>query len=118
MANNARIEVSLTSNNVKDVVAALGDQLEAALETIGIRIENYAKEDCPTDTGRLKNSLTHVVDLNENAVIAGTNVEYAAYVELGTSKMKNYPNGQPYLRPAVEDHMDEYRQIIEEHLQR
>jgi len=78
MANNARIEVSLTSNNVKDVVAALGDQLEAALEAIGIQIENYAKEECPTITGRLKNSLTHAVDLNENAVIAGSNVEYAA----------------------------------------
>lgn len=78
MANNARIEVSLTSSKVKDVVAALGDQLEAALEAIGTQIENYAKEECPTVTGRLKNSLTHVVDLNENAVIAGSNVEYAA----------------------------------------
>ena len=78
MANNVNIEVSLTSSKVKDVVAALGDQLEAALEAIGIQIENYAKEDCPTITGRLKNSLTHAVDLNENAVIAGSNVEYAA----------------------------------------
>jgi HK97 gp10 family phage protein len=114
MANNARIEVSLTSNNVKDVVAALGDQLEAALETIGIQIENYAKEMCPVDTGLLRNSLTHEVRMDENAVIAGTNVEYAAYVELGTQKTRE----QPYLRPAIENHMDEYRQIIEEHLQR
>lgn len=78
MANNVNIEVSLTSSKVKDVVAALGDQLEAALEAIGAQIENYAKEECPTITGRLKNSLTHAVDLNENAVIAGSNVEYAA----------------------------------------
>lgn len=31
--------------------------------------------------------------------IVGTSVEYAAYVEFGTSKMK----AQPYLRPAVRE---------------
>jgi len=35
---------------------------------------------------------------DKNSVIIGTNVEYAPYVELGTSKMA----AQPYLNPALE----------------
>ena len=41
-------------------------------------------------------------------VYIGTNVEYAAYVELGTSRQI----AQPYLKPAVADHAKKYAQII------
>lgn len=50
-------------------------------------------------TGRLRSSISWA--LGEDAVglfaDVGTNVEYAAYVELGTSRMPAYP----YLRPAL-----------------
>lgn len=49
---------------------------------------------------------------NENAVYIGTNVEYSSYVELGTIKM----DAQPFLKPAVADHANEYRKIIENEL--
>lgn len=39
----------------------------------------------------------------------GTNVEYAPWVELGTSKSK----AKPYLRPAVETSMDKIKRAFE-----
>ena len=41
------------------------------------------------------------------AVYIGSNVSYAPYQELGTRRM----SAKPFLRPAVEEHRDEYRQI-------
>lgn len=71
------IEVNLTDNS--DLVKnALEEQIEAALIAIGMTAETYAKRDCPVDTGRLRNSITHAVEAGEQAVYIGSNVEYAA----------------------------------------
>ena len=51
-------------------------------------------------------------DANKKAVYIGTNVEYAPYVCLGTIHMA----AQPFLKPAVADHANEYRKIIEKEL--
>lgn len=48
-------------------------------------------------------------DEKEAAVYIGTNVEYAPYVELGTSHHKE----QPFLKPAVVNHVNEYKRIVE-----
>lgn len=99
------IDVKITDNSDK-FLNALPEQIEQALIAIGITAEGYAKRECPVDTGRLRNSISHARD--DNAAYIGTNVEYAAYVELGTSKMKP----RPYLRPAAANHADEYKQIV------
>lgn len=44
---------------------------------------------------------------NRKAVYIGTNVEYANAIENGTSGM----NPRPYIKPAVQDHKDEYKEI-------
>ena len=88
-----------------EVIDEMKKAMERALEKIGMVGEAYAKEECPVDTGTLRNSISHAVD--DNTAIIGTNVEYAPYVELGTSKM----DAQPYLRPAVENHIKEYKEI-------
>lgn len=69
------------------------------LAAAGARIERRAKHLCPVDTGRLRSSITHATFSENGALVehVGTDVEYAAYVELGTSKM----TAQPYLRPAL-----------------
>ena len=36
------------------------DRVQLALRLIGEECEGYAKEDCPVDTGRLRNSITYV----------------------------------------------------------
>ena len=92
----------------KEVQEAFDRQIEKALTIIGLTAERYAVEACPKDTGRLQGSITHKPNLSEKAVYIGTNVEYAPYVELGTSRQK----AQPYLRPAATDHVDEYTDIV------
>lgn len=94
-------------SNLDIFLDALPEQIEAALIAIGMTAETYAKQLCPVDTGRLRNSITHEVDMKEQCAIIGSNVEYAAYVELGTSRQK----AQPYLRPAAENHGFEYQTL-------
>ena len=86
--------------------AAKNGQLPPALEAVGLQAEGYAKLQCPVDTGRLRNSISHAVD-GDTAYI-GTIVEYAPYVEFGTHRQR----AQPYLEPAATQHGDEYREII------
>ena len=128
-----KVEITDNSGKVKE-------ELEAAclraLEKCGLVAEGYAKDLCPVDTGDLRNSITHQVDSGEPAAYIGTDSEYGAYVELGTGKY--YPGGRqepwtyqdangnwhmthgqrakPYLKPAIADHADKYRRIIEEEL--
>ena len=94
-------------NNKQEILNRLPDVVEAALEAIGLTAEGYAKELCPVDTGRLRNSISHAVE--GDAVYIGTNVEYAPYVELGTSKMR----ARPFLGPAAENHGQEYKELFE-----
>lgn len=110
------VEVKLTDNSGA-VLEALPKQIWAALEDIGIRAEAHAKlelENKPrrVDTGNLRNSITHKVEEFDDAVQIGTNVEYAIYVHEGTTKMK--PNR--FLKNAVMKNVNEYRQVVEDHI--
>lgn len=129
------MEIHIT-NHSADIKAEFEAACLRALEACGLAAESYAKQACPVDTGRLRNSITHTVDAEEPAAYVGTNVEYAAYVELGTGVY--YPGGrstpwsyrdakgnwhrtrgapaQPFLKPAVADHAQTYRAIIEHEL--
>lgn len=91
----------------KDVLSGEKKAKVQALEVIGGMAESYAKAACPVDTGRLRNSITHQQE-SENVEVIGTNVDYAPYVELGTSKM----SARPFLRPAAEGHAAEYAAIL------
>ena len=94
-----------------------------------------------TPTGKLRNSISHQVQAAEECVYVGTNVEYAIYNEYGTGK---YADGEVkgrqspwvyvgsdgkrhvtsgmkplhFLRNAVQDHVNEYKAIAEQYLQR
>lgn len=103
--------MQIVKNNKDVFTDALESSIATALEAIGLQAENYAKMECPVDTGRLRNSITHA-QLDNRTEVIGTNVEYAAYVELGTQKTA----AQPYLKPAATQHGDEYRAIVLEYL--
>lgn len=97
-------------DHTAEVKAQIEKALERGLEACGIQAESYAKALAPVDTGRLRNSISHTVD-GDTAYI-GSNVEYAPYQELGTSKMK----AQPYLKPAVQNHISDYETILQNEL--
>lgn len=99
-------------DNTDEVLKGLSDAVERALTRIGLAAEGYAKKECPVDTGNLRNSITHEVVQSEKAVYIGTNVEYAAYVELGTVRTK----AKPYLKPAATEHSTVYKRIMEEEM--
>lgn len=127
------VQITDNSRLVKEEMQAA---VLRALERCGEKGEEIAKKLAPVATGNLRNSITHQVDGGEPAVYIGSNSEYAAYVELGTGKY--YPGGrqtpwvyqdakgqwhltygqraQPYLKPAVADHVKTYRQIVEQEL--
>lgn len=69
--------------------------IERGLAKGALRVEIAAKEQTPVDTGKLRGSIQ--TNLSPKQAEVGTNVEYAPYVELGTSKMA----AQPYLYPAL-----------------
>lgn len=124
-------------DNSKEVLAALREAATRALEKCGIAAEGFAKKAVPVDTGNLRNSISHKVDEKEKVVYIGTNSEYGAYVELGTGKYYkggrqdpwvykdeegrwHHTNGQraqPYLKPAVADHKQTYKNIIKDELE-
>lgn len=104
--------LEIRADNRRAFKAAFNQALAKALEEIGLTAENYAKKACPVDTGRLRNSITHVARPGEKAVYIGTNVEYGPHVELGTRHMK----AQPYLRPAASGHQGTYRAILKKNL--
>lgn len=106
----------ITQDNTKAIKTALEQQVDAALEEIGEVCEGYAKNMAPVRTGRLKSSITHQRAAGflaqRHTVYIGTNVEYATYQEFGTSKIKP----QPFLKPAIVDHVDEYQGIVRNRL--
>lgn len=137
------MEIIFTDNSAL-VKEELEEAVLRALERCGMQAEGYAKENLTkqnaVDTGNLRNSITHKVDPKERAVYIGVpggdESSYGAYVELGTGI--HYPGGrqtpwvyqdteghwhhtrgqeaQPYLKPAVADHKQTYRNIIVDEL--
>lgn len=114
-------DVTFTSHE-EEVVKAVTEAMARALEICGGKAETYAKELAPVGTpestgipgyhgGTLRNSITHE-QWDEKTEVIGSTVKYAPYVELGTYKM----NARPFLRPAAENHMQEYSQVIEREL--
>lgn len=98
-------------DNSEEILNALFNAVDRGLSAIGEAAVDYAQDDCPVDTGRLKGSITYEVSGED--VYIGTNVEYAPYVELGTYKQR----AQPFLRPAAQNHTDEYRTILKDSLE-
>ena len=95
-------------DNSQQILSALEKGIKNGLEAIGLTAETYAKKATPVDTGRLRNSISH--DVDGEAVYIGSNVEYAPYVELGTSRAKAHH----MLQKAATEHSAEYKRLAED----
>lgn len=106
MAGQSRTSAIDIDLDATAFTAALQQQLaqlelrtEDAVLRLAIDTQNRARELAPVQTGRLRASITHVPGRDGKGyyVDVGSNVEYAPFVEFGTSKQP----AQPYLRPAL-----------------
>ena len=92
-----------------------GNAILKALEAIGGEAEGDCAELCPVNTGRLQGSITHAVLDGERAVIVGTDVEYAAAVEL--NEKARHKNGQAhFMRDGVTRNKGKYQDIFDSHM--
>lgn len=103
------MDIKITDHS-EDVKAELNRKIALALDKVGFKAEDHVKALAPVDTGRLRASITHLVD--DRSVTIGTNVEYAKYQEFGTSKMK----AQPFLKPGIMNNMEQFKEIIRNEL--
>ena len=113
-------DVTIVSH-VAECRAALRRQMARAAETIRGMLESNAKVeiteavyDTPergyVRTGNLRNSITHDSEDGGHTVVVGTNVKYAPYQELGAPNA--HVPAHPYLRPAFENHLSEYQNVL------
>lgn len=128
-----QVSIRIEKDNSEEVLKELSEAVERALVAVGAQAQNYASMLCPVDTGRLRDSITYATRQEastvgskaksedavpppnrDNAVNIGTRVEYAIYQETGSYKHET--GMSPFLRPAIENHLNEYRTIIEEQL--
>lgn len=89
-------DLNAVIGKLTELGSAMVEQVKNEVELTAYDIETDAKKNCPVDTGRLRASIIAMVDRDKIAALVGTNVEYAAHVELGTHKQ----TPQPYLYPA------------------
>lgn len=134
MANNLG---EIVFNDYSDeVLNKMHEAVMRSLVRCGQQAHGYAVDLVPVRTGALKNSIAFRVDPDEPAMYLGSASEYAAYVELGTGK--HYPGGrptpwayqdekgdwhwtagnpaQPFIKPAIADHTETYKNIIKDEL--
>lgn len=109
VSSGSNLEV--IEDNTEEVSLAIRQAIRSALREIGERAVKYATDIVPVRTGNLRSSIAY--DADDRQVIIGSDVTYASYVEEGTTRMK----ARPYLRPAIVNHLDEYRQIIRDHME-
>lgn len=136
MANSVSFQIKV--DNIDKVIAEKNDLVRRAMVECGLDMERFAKEELYPDhgkvTGRLQNSITFAtVDYQspgnedtssvlasskdmkqhgkpqEASVYVGTNVEYAPYIENGSSKRGA---GYHYLKNSIQGHEKEYEKII------
>ena len=136
MANKFTIRVV---DNTVNVNKAVHEKIRLALSLMGDTVEGYAKEDCPVDTGLLRNSITHgqgggkpnitsykadrpkggvtmtgsysTLDGESDAEYVGTNVEYAPVQEF--NDMHHNVGRAHFLRDAGQKHIDELKNVAE-----
>jgi HK97 gp10 family phage protein len=85
---------------------------EAAVKDAGQALETGMKSLVPVDTGRLRDSIRHEVEGTTAKAGPGLEVDYAIFVEFGTSRMA----AQPYIRPTVQAVTLLFPALVRQHL--
>ena len=122
------LSVKFTSHK-SEFMTNLQANINRALEICGGTAEAHAVVNITRNrsvrTNRLRTSIAHK-QIDDHTESIGTDVEYAPYVELGhhqtpgryvpaiKKRLKaSWVNPKPFLRPAIENHRNEYKRILE-----
>lgn len=100
-------------NNINFTAKVILEASQESLVEIGefIKAEYISRLQPHIRTGKLAASPTYKVQ--DGQVIVGSDVEYAPYLEYGTSKMRAYP----CLRPAVDENHEAITNITKKYIQ-
>lgn len=130
-------------DHTKEAIDAKDEAIQKGLEIVGGMLERYAKQQCPVDTGLLRNSITYCLDgerphlqgygaggkqgaydgqmpeepKGSRAVYVGTNVEYAPIVEM-SERQKHTVGKAHFLRDSLAQHISEYNKILSNELKK
>jgi HK97 gp10 family phage protein len=93
------VEIRFDERALDELFASPDGPTGRFLTKIAIMITGAAKQLAPVDTGRLRASIDWSLRRETLDLVAtvGSDVKYAVYAELGTSKWE----GQPFLVPAL-----------------
>lgn len=133
-------DIRIKNNNKQAILDELEFAVKRSLTAVGMQAVSdiVSSSDFPVDTGLLRNSITFAVSgeapyessyqsfkgdkrggyrgkaPNDKipAVYIGTNVEYAKYVEFGTSKM----NGRDFMFKPLRANLGNYKEIMKAYL--
>lgn len=101
----AGITVNVNKGSLNKAIQAIrlfttakDDAIRREVGAIAGKITTDAKQLCPVKTGNLRSSIKATINLNGLSATVGTDVHYASFVELGTSRQR----AQPFLMPAFE----------------
>lgn len=73
MSLKPKINITLKGDNRDEIIKTLHDRVDLALCAIGEKAEGYAKDNCPVDTGRLRNSITYATATKQGKAQTGRN---------------------------------------------
>ncbi|MEM2351789.1 MAG: HK97 gp10 family phage protein [Thermoproteota archaeon] len=104
---------------LEGLTARLDGLSQEALKEVAEQIVEDAKALCPVDTGSLRRSIRFERDPSSGVIVAAggggvinpktkCEVDYAAYVEFGTSRAP----AQPFLQPALEKNVVGLEEIL------
>lgn len=105
---------STKPGDIDGIMQKMHDAALKGVKAAALLIENAAKTNCPVRTGTLRRSIQTEVEDQTTKIIAtiGPQVDYAPYVEFGTSRMA----ARPYMRPAFESEKEAAMDAIKQEL--
>jgi len=116
------VAVKVIDNSAK-FKALMATNINLALSQLGREWESVAREEIErqprmgpmagaamgaVDTGLMRDSNAHKVNLEKQELIVGNSLDYALYTTLGTWKME----ARPWMQNSVLNHGDRYRDVV------
>jgi len=106
MSFKIRLESETVTPKLAGIDKRIKDEVAKELDVVGADIKEMAETLVPVRTGYLKSTIYYRVEGMNLEV--GAEADYAAYVELGTSRMA----ARPYLRPSVDANQDKLKEAV------